>query len=63
MRLREYILSIKIQGWPLWRRYLLDSVLAMGGALAITGVIYTFGLYPPIPNISIVYLVIVLALA
>src|SRR5713101_3326611 len=44
-------------------RYLLDSVLACAGALLVTGVILVFHLYPGIPNISIVYLLVVLALA
>ena len=46
-----------------WRRYLLDSLLAFVGSLFITGVIAIFRLYPRIPNISIVYLLVVLALA
>src|SRR5713101_3355759 len=44
-------------------RYLLDSVLACAGALLVTGVILVFHLYPGIPNISIFYLLVVLALA
>jgi len=44
-------------------RYLLDSVLACAGSLLVTGVIVAFHLYPAIPNISIVYLLVVLALA
>jgi K+-sensing histidine kinase KdpD len=46
-----------------WQRYLIDSLLAVGGALAVTGIIYAFHLYPTIPNISIVYLLVILALA
>jgi K+-sensing histidine kinase KdpD len=46
-----------------WSRYLIDSLLAVGGALVVTGIIYIFHLYPTIPNISIVYLLVVLALA
>jgi two-component system sensor histidine kinase KdpD len=46
-----------------WPRYLFDSGLSAGGALLVTGIIYAFGLYPRIPNISIVYLLVVLALA
>src|SRR2546423_6420525 len=46
-----------------WQRYLIDSLLAVGGALAVTGIIYAFYLYPTIPNISIVYLLVILALA
>src|SRR5690348_12166382 len=46
-----------------WQRYLIDSLLAGGGTLVVTGIIYTFHLYPTIPNISIVYLLVILALA
>ncbi len=46
-----------------WGRYLIDSVLAVVGALFITAIIYFWHLYPRIPNISIVYLLVVLALA
>ena len=46
-----------------WWRYLLDTVLAIVGALFITGIIYFFQLYRHIPNITLVYLLLVLALA
>ena len=46
-----------------WQRYLLESLLAGGGALAITGLIDVFHLYPTIPNISMVYLLLILVLA
>lgn len=46
-----------------WRQYLLESLMAVGGALAITGIVYAFHLYPTIPNISIVYLLLILILA
>ena len=46
-----------------WRHYLLESLLAVGGALAITGIIDAFHLYPTIPNISVVYLLLILVLA
>ena len=46
-----------------WQGYLIDSLLAVGGAWAVTGIIYVFHLYPTIPNISIVYLLVILALA
>jgi two-component system sensor histidine kinase KdpD len=46
-----------------WPRYLLDSLLACAGSLLVTGIIYALRLYPRIPNISIVYLLVVLALA
>src|SRR5258707_7372534 len=38
-------------------------MLAIVGTLLVTGIIYAFHLYPRIPNISIVYLLVVLALA
>jgi K+-sensing histidine kinase KdpD len=46
-----------------WSQYLLESLMAIGGALAITGIIDVFHLYPTIPNISIVYLLLILVLA
>jgi two-component system sensor histidine kinase KdpD len=46
-----------------WRRYVAEGVLAGGSALAITGLIDIFHLYPTIPNISMVYLLLILVLA
>ncbi len=46
-----------------WQQYLLDILLAVGGDLAVTGIIYAYHLYPTIPNISIVYLLVILLLA
>ncbi|GHO46061.1 DUF4118 domain-containing protein [Ktedonospora formicarum] len=46
-----------------WPQYLVDSLLAIGGALICTLLIYVFHLYPTIPNISILYLPLILALA
>ena len=46
-----------------WQQYLVDAVLGVGGALAITGILYGYHLYPTIPNISIVYLLLILVLA
>ena len=46
-----------------WQQYLLESILGIGGALAITALIDMFHLYPTIPNISMVYLLLILALA
>jgi PAS domain S-box-containing protein len=59
----EHILPIKRNQMVRVLRYLLDSVLACAGSLLVTGVILVFHLYPGIPNISIVYLLVVLALA
>jgi len=46
-----------------WRRYLVDSVLAVVGAFVVTGILYIFKLYPRIPNISLLYLLVILTLA
>ena len=46
-----------------WPHILLGCVLAVGGALAMTGIIAVFQLYPRIPNISILYLLVIFALA
>jgi K+-sensing histidine kinase KdpD len=46
-----------------WPRFLLESVLAIVGSLAVTGLISLFQLYPKIPNISLVYLLVILVLA
>src|ERR1017187_1088850 len=45
------------------RSYLIDTVLATVGAMFITGIISIFQLYPHILNITLVYLLVVLALA
>ena len=60
----EHVLPVEAENRLPWLlRYLLDSVLAIVGAMLITGIIYLFQLYPRIPNISIIYLLVVLALA
>jgi len=59
----ERVLPIKRNQMVRVLRYLLDSVLACAGSLLVTGVILVFHLYPGIPNISIVYLLVVLSLA
>ena len=46
-----------------WRRTAIDTLLAIVGASCITAIIFAFHLYPRIPNITLVYLLIVLALA
>jgi two-component system, OmpR family, sensor histidine kinase KdpD len=63
MRQIEHLPPLEIRKEPHWERYLIDSVLATAGALCITLIIAHFNLYPKIPNISLVYLLIVLALA
>jgi K+-sensing histidine kinase KdpD len=44
-------------------RVLLQSVIAIAGSLLVTGIIYFFHLYPLIPNISFLYLPVILGLA
>ncbi len=59
----EHLSPIEVSKAHPWRQYLLDSVLASVGSLLVTGIISTFQLYPRIPNISIVYLLVILGLA
>ena len=54
---------IEVRVAPPWQRYLYDSLLAALGSLLITGLIAFLHLYPLIPNISILYLLIILWLA
>src|SRR2546429_2469484 len=46
-----------------WRRYVNDSLLALGGGVLVTSLIAAGHLYPRIPTISLVYLLVVVALA
>src|SRR5579859_2306737 len=46
-----------------WRQYTINCILAIVSALLVTVVIYVFKLYPRIPNISLLYLLVVLTLA
>ncbi len=46
-----------------WKRYLIDSLMAVAGVAAVTSIIYAYHLYPTIPNISLVYLLLILLLA
>lgn len=59
----EHIPAIEPAAVARWQRYLLDTLLAIAGALAVTGLLYAFQLYPRIPNASVAYLLVVLALA
>src|SRR5258707_9089601 len=63
MREIEQIPQLPARTEKTWQQYLIDSLLAVGGALVVTGIIYAFHLYPTIPNISIVYLLVILILA
>jgi K+-sensing histidine kinase KdpD len=46
-----------------WQQRLLDSIIAVGGSLLVTGIIGAYHLYPTIPNISMAYLLLILLLA
>ena len=59
----EHLPSLEAREEPGWKRYLGDSILAIVGTLLVTGLIYAFQLYPRIPNISLLYLLVVLTLA
>ena len=59
----EHLPSLEKKGEPQWRRYLSDSAMAVMGSLLVTTIIYTLHFYPSIPNISLVYLLVVLVLA
>ncbi len=59
----EHVSSPEARAEPRWRRSLSDSMLALGGVVLVTSVIAVAHLYPRIPTISLVYLLVVLALA
>jgi PAS domain S-box-containing protein len=63
MRTRERVPLITRKQMIRVLRYLLDSLLACAGSLLVTGAIVGFHLYPAIPNITFLYLLVVLALA
>ena len=59
----ERVSSLEARAEPRWRRYGSDSLLALGGVALVTSVIAGAHLYPRIPTISLVYLLVVLVLA
>src|SRR6266567_1404951 len=59
----ERVAAAKASTEPRWRRYVSDSALAIVGVALVTTVIAVAQLYPRIPTISFVYLLVVLALA
>ena len=63
MKQTAYLPSPYIGERAPWKRYTVDSLLAIVSALLVTVVLFLFHLYPRIPNISVAYLLIVLALA
>ena len=48
---------------PGWRRYISERLLSAGGVALVTGLITLAHLYPRVPTISLVYLIVVLAVA
>src|SRR5438105_3005952 len=63
MKQVERLSSSEARAKPHWRQYISDSALALGGVSLITGVIAVAHLYPRIPTIAFVYLLLVLTLA
>ncbi|HLI71721.1 MAG TPA: ATP-binding protein [Ktedonobacteraceae bacterium] len=61
-QLKHILLSVLKQRVS-WRNFLWDTLTALLGTLAVTMILYGLHLYPRIPNISLVYLVVVLTLA
>ena len=59
----DYVLPLKVNRPFPWQRFLLDSLLASVSTLLVTTIIFIWNLYPRIPNISIVYLLVVITLA
>src|SRR6266566_3167795 len=63
MEQKDHLQPLYVKEALPWRRYLVDSLLAVVGTSLVTGVLYFFQLYPRIPNISLLYLLVILTLA
>ncbi len=63
MKQAECSSSLHASVKPPWGRYAGDSALSLGGVSLITGVIAVAHLYPRIPTVAFVYLLLVLTLA
>src|SRR5260370_8521675 len=63
MKQAERSSSLQAGARPPWGRYAGDSALSVGGVFLITSVIAVAHLYPRIPTIAFVYLLLVLTLA
>lgn len=63
MHVIEGIPQLEVQARVRWQKIVLDSLLAIGGVLIITGIIAILHLYPNIPDISVIYLLLILPLA
>jgi len=63
MKQKDHLQPFYVKESLPWRSYLVDSLLAVVGTSLVTGVLYFFQLYPRIPNISLLYLLVILTLA
>ncbi len=63
MRTIENIPSLESRATHTWSHVLLETMLALVSTLLVTGCIDMFHLYPLIPDISIIYLFVILGLA
>jgi K+-sensing histidine kinase KdpD len=63
MHVIERIPQLEARARVHWQKIVLDSLLAIGGVLVITSIMAILRLYPAIPNISILYLLLILPLA
>jgi two-component system sensor histidine kinase KdpD len=63
MEQKDHLQPLYVKEAMPWRSYLVDSLLAVVGTSLVTGVLYFFQLYPRIPNISLLYLLVILTLA
>jgi signal transduction histidine kinase len=63
MKQGERIPSPEGKKEPHWRRYTSDTLLAIAGVALVTGVIAATHLYQRIPSVSLLYLLLIIALA
>jgi two-component system sensor histidine kinase KdpD len=63
MEQKDHLQPLYVKEALPWRSYLVNSLLAVVGTSLVTGVLYFFQLYPQIPNISLLYLLVILTLA
>ena len=63
MKQGEPISSPEGKKEPRWRRYTSDTLLAIAGVAMVTGVIAAAHLYQRIPSVSLIYLLVIIALA
>ena len=63
MKQGERIPSPEGKKEPDWRRSTSDTLLAIAGVAMVTGVIAAAHLYPRIPSVSLIYLLVIIALA